>query len=193
MVEETQILILAMAPVSELRGAIPVGVSLGLPFWKVFLISYIGNLIPVIFLLLFLEPISCFLSKNFRIFKIFFNYLFKRTRRNSQPLIAKYGKLGLVLFVAIPLPVTGGWTGAITSWIFGFSRKLGFVLISLGILIAGGIVSLLTWLGIAIEKYFNWQTLIIIIFLVLFCSLPHLFPPPPKGRRRKKVGKGKDL
>lgn len=170
MLPELQVLLLAMAPISELRGAIPVGVvGLHLPFWEVFLISFFGNLIPVVFLLIFLEPLANFLSKHFSIFQKFFDWLFQRTRKNIAPSIEKYGKKALVIFVGIPLPITGGWTGSIAAFLFGISFKVAFPLISLGVLIAGGIVSVLTLSGVAIEKYFGWQTLLAIIIIGAIC------------------------
>jgi len=165
MLPEFQVLLLAMAPISELRGAIPVGIAgLNLPFWEVFLISYVGNLIPVVFLLLFLGPLSRFLSKNL-VFKNFFDWLFQRTRKNIAPSIEKYGKKALIIFVAIPLPITGGWTGSLAAFLFGMPFKVAFPLIAIGVLIAGSIVSVLTLSGVTIEKYFGWETLLIIIAL----------------------------
>jgi uncharacterized membrane protein len=165
---EIQLLLLAMAPISELRGAIPIGYAVfNLPFWEVFLISFFGNLVPVIFLLLCLEPIANFLSRHSRFFKKFFDWLFLRTRKKIQPWVEKYGKLAIIFFVALPLPITGGWTGAIVAFLFGMPFIVAFPLISLGVLIAGGIVSSLTLGGIAIEKYFGWPALIIIITILV--------------------------
>ncbi|MDD8030774.1 MAG: small multi-drug export protein [Acidobacteriota bacterium] len=168
MPSEFQVLLLAMAPISELRGAIPVGLAgLKLPFWEVFLISYVGNLIPVAFLLLALEPLANFLSGRFKIFRKLFDWLFQRTRKNIATWVEKYGQKALVLFVAIPLPVTGGWTGSIAAFLFGFPFRVAFPLIALGVLIAGVIVSVLTLSGIAIEKYLGWQMLVTIIGVVI--------------------------
>lgn len=173
MIPELQVFLLAMAPISELRGAIPLGIAvLNLSFLKVFLIAFCGNLIPVVFLLLFLEPLSGFLSKNFKIFKRLFDWLFQRTRKKMRPLVEKYGKLAIIIFVAVPLPITGAWTGSIAAFLFGMRFSTAFPLISVGVLIAGGIVSALTLGGIAIENYFGWQTLIIVVvILVLIYSI----------------------
>jgi uncharacterized membrane protein len=178
MLPELQVLLLTMAPISELRGAIPVGlITFHLPFWEVFLISFFGNLIPVIFLLLLLDPLANFLSKHFSIFKKFFNWLFQRTRKNVAPSIEKYGKKALVIFVGIPLPITGGWTGSIAAFLFGMPFKVAFPLISLGVLIAGGIVSILTLSGVAIEKYFGWETLLAIIIIIVLGYFIYKFYP----------------
>jgi len=179
MLPEFQILILAMAPLSELNVSIPMGlVILNLPFWKVFLISFFGNLIPVVVILVSLEPIANFLSTSntkffvwgsthFEGLKKFFNWLFQRTRKKIQPKIGKYGKIGLVSFIALPMPLTGGWTGALAAFLIGIPFKSSFLLISLGILINGIIVSALTFAGITVEKYFGWQTLIIILAIII--------------------------
>lgn len=170
---EFLVLLLAMAPISELRAAIPVGIIFGLPFWKVFLISFFGNLIPVIFILLFLESVSIFLSRKSKFFKNFFEWLFKKTRKKASPKIKKYEEIGLVLFVAIPLPVTGGWAGSVAAFLLGIPFKVAFPLISLGVLIAGIIVSSLTLSGIAVQKIFGWKalagvlTILVLIYLYI--------------------------
>ena len=164
MISELKILTLSMMPISELRGSIPFGVAvLKMPFWKVFFISIIGNLIIVIFLLIFLKPIVEYLSKKSKIFENFFIWLFERTRKKTKFKIEKYGSLALALFVAIPLPVTGGWTGSIAAFLFGIPILKSFFSISIGILIAGVIISFFTLTGTAISQIFGWQTLIVIL------------------------------
>jgi uncharacterized membrane protein len=104
------------------------------------------NLIIVIPILLFLEPISNFLRK-LSVFDRFFRWLFARTRRRSA-IVEKYETLGLILFVAIPLPVTGAWTGALAAFLFGISFRNAIVAIAMGVFIAGCIVATLTLMGI---------------------------------------------
>lgn len=167
---EFLVFLLAVAPISELRGAIPTGfLVLKLPFWKVFLISLFGNLFSVFLVLLFLGPISKFLSKKSKFFKKLFNWIFHRTRKRVNSHILKYEEIGLLIFVAIPLPLTGGWTGAIAAFLLGLPFKLAFPLIAIGVLIAGGVVSALTLSGVAIDKIFGWQSLLIFLgFVLLF-------------------------
>jgi uncharacterized membrane protein len=124
-------------------------------------------LIPVVLLLLFLEPLSIFLSKRFKIFDKFFKWLFERTRKKVAPIVKKYEKLGLTLFVAIPLPITGGWTGSIAAFLLGIPFKVAFPLITLGVFIAAVIVSFLTLSGVAIEKVFGLGTLLIVVGTIL--------------------------
>lgn len=169
MMAEIQTFLLAMTPVGELRIALPTALTIYHLDWQwAYLISVIGNLVPVVFFLLFLEPLSKWLSKNFRIFQRFFAWLFERTRKKYNSRMEKYGYPALVIFVAIPLPITGGWTGALIAFLFGISFKKAFPLIALGIMIAGGIVLGLTQTGIAIEKHLGSQVLLGILAAIGF-------------------------
>ncbi len=101
MIQLLQVFLLAMTPIGELRAAIPVGLGVFHLNWlSVFVVSVIGNLVPVVFLLLFLEPISKFLSQNFKIFNRFFFWLFERTKKRTPLGNKKYTLPALALFVA---------------------------------------------------------------------------------------------
>lgn len=133
--------ILSMLPVSELRGAIPYAVTVGhMPWQEAYLIAVIGNFLPVIPIVFFIGPISEFL-RRWTLFDRFFDWLFARTRRKGK-MIERFEALGLILFVAIPLPVTGAWTGSVAAFIFGVRKRLAFPCIAAGILIAGVVVTL---------------------------------------------------
>lgn len=135
--------ILSMLPISELRGAIPYAIGVGhLPWHQAYLISVIGNFVPVIPILWFIGPVSDYLRRS-RHFDRFFEWLFARTRRKGK-LIQRFEILGLVLFVAIPLPVTGAWTGSLAAFLFGVRKSVALPAIFLGILIAGVVVTLAT-------------------------------------------------
>ena len=143
--KEVTTLLLAMLPILELRGAIPWALASppfggGLDWQSAYLFAVIGNFLPVIPILLLLEPVSNRL-RNIRIFDRFFDWLFKRTRRRGK-MIEKYEMLGLMLFVGIPLPVTGAWTGAVAAFIFGVRFLQSVTSIILGICISGVIVTL---------------------------------------------------
>lgn len=139
-------------PIVELRGAVPVGiVAFEMSWWKVYLIAVAGNMIPIPFILLLLGPLSNVLMR-FKLGKKFFDWLFERTRRKSAS-IEKYEALGLTIFVAIPLPVTGGWTGAMAAFLMGIPFWKAMLYILLGVMIAGVIMtvlSLMGWIGAAI-------------------------------------------
>jgi len=149
---ELVIVIIAALPIIELRGAIPFGINLlGMPWYTVLPLAIIGNILPVPFILLFLQAAVRILSR-FSVFEKFFTWLFERTRKRSS-VIEKYKRIGLVLFVAVPLPVTGAWTGSLAAVLLGLDRRWACIAIFTGVLIAGVIVttlSLLGWWGAAI-------------------------------------------
>lgn len=149
MMEVIKTFFLAMTPIGELRASLPIALTVYNMNWVLaFFVSVIGNLVPIIFLLLFLGPVSDWLSGRFLIFKKFFTWLFKRTRIKSSSKMQKYGELGLMIFVAIPLPFTGAWTGAVVAFLFGIPFKKALYLISSGVIIAGVIVLSLIKAGI---------------------------------------------
>jgi len=133
--------VLAMMPVSELRGAIPYAVGVaGMDWQRAYIISVIANFLPVIPLYILIGPVSEYL-RRVPLFDRFFTWLFARARRKGK-LIERFEILGLILFVAIPLPVTGAWTGTIAAFIFGVKKRLAFPAVFAGICIAGVIVTL---------------------------------------------------
>ena len=148
MLPEIKILLISMLPLIEIRGALPVALfyySFSFP-WALFW-SVLGNFIPVLFLVFFLGKIANYLSQKIYFFNRFFNWLFSYTRRRHSKKFEYLGALALVLFVAIPLPLTGAWSGVVAAFVFGISPKKSLPLIGLGILIAGLIVGIFS-LGI---------------------------------------------
>ncbi|HEB01393.1 MAG TPA: ligand-binding protein SH3 [Candidatus Portnoybacteria bacterium] len=138
-------LIMAMLPIVELRGAIPVALGVYHLSWPAaFGWAVLGNLIPVIFLLYLLDPLSRYLSHHFYFFNRFFIWLFEGTRRRHNHRFELLGALALITLVAVPLPMTGGWTGALVAFVFGIPFKKALPLIGLGILIAGTITTLIS-------------------------------------------------
>ena len=143
--KEIAVFIISMLPISELRGAIPFGISQGLGLKIVIPIAIAGNLVPVIPILFLLEPVSEYL-RRFGIFKRFFDWLFERTRKKAH-LVERYEILGLILFVAIPLPVTGAWTGAVAASLFKIRLRYAFLAIAIGVCIAAIIVTAISLIG----------------------------------------------
>ncbi len=137
------VFLVAMLPVFELRGAIPAGYAMGMnqPI-MIYLLAVAGNFVPVLPILLGLGPAEKYL-RRFRFFDRFFDWLFKRTVSRSE-VIKKYESLGLILFVAIPLPMTGAWTGSVAAYLFKLPLRLAVPCIILGILIAGVVVTLVS-------------------------------------------------
>lgn len=140
-------ILIATLPILELRGALPIANQVfNIPILPSLGLSLLGNLIPVVPILLFLGPVSEWLQQ-FPVFDRFFPWLFARTRAKSE-LVQKYETIGLMLFVAVPLPMTGAWTGCIAAFLFGIPFWPALIAISLGVFIAGIIVTTLVLMGI---------------------------------------------
>lgn len=125
----------SMVPIIELRGAVPLGIGLDLPWLWVYLISVIGNMIPIPIVILVVRPIIEWLIHS-KLFSKIGLWLDNRTKEKSKQ-ITKYKKLGLFLFVAIPLPGTGAYTGAMIAGVLNMRLKDALPAIFLGVLSAG--------------------------------------------------------
>ena len=137
------VFVIAMLPIFELRGAIPAAYAMGMTnHLTIYLLAVAGNFVPVLPIILLLGPVERFLRRWPR-WDRFFTWLFNRTVSRSA-LIKRYESLGLILFVAIPAPMTGAWTGAIAAYLFKLPLRMAVPCIILGILIAGIVVSLLS-------------------------------------------------
>ena len=147
--EWLQVFIVSMTPISELRGAIPLGLLNNMQWWEVYIIAVIGNIVPVPFILKLLLPVEKFLRKWKR-WDSFFSWLFEHTRKRTEERIKKWESIGLILFVAAPLPVTGAWTGSLAAYIFDLNFKRSLICIIIGVLIAGVIVTTAVLAGIRI-------------------------------------------
>ena len=135
---------MAMVPVVELRGAIPFGVALGLSHWSAFLISVIGNIVPVPVIILFIRKIFAWMKKKSpRLADI--AERFERKAHLQSDKVQKYKWFGLMIFVAIPLPGTGAWTGALIAALLDMRVKYALPSIALGVLIAGFLITGLTY------------------------------------------------
>ena len=140
MQEALLVILTTIVPVSELRGGIPLGVALGMEPWLVFLLSVTTNI------LIFFPTrlaLSWFYRSLFTKLPYFDSYLV-RVRRKGEPGVRKYGLIGLLLFVAVPLPITGAYTGTVLSWLLAMDWKRSFIAIGLGVVCAGIIVMLAT-------------------------------------------------
>ena len=139
------VIIVSALPVSELRGAIPLALSFGMSLTRAFWLSVLGNCLIVAPALFLFEPVTGFLRK-FKIWSRFFDWVFERTKKNSDS-IQKYEALGLAIFVAIPLPMTGAWSGVIAASLFKIRFRYAFISIVAGVICAGLIVASLCALG----------------------------------------------
>ncbi|MDP2790220.1 MAG: small multi-drug export protein [Rectinemataceae bacterium] len=134
--------LLALLPISELRGAIPFAVLRGMNVIQAALLCTAINALVPLLAFLFLSTVHK-LFYRWKPYKDFFDRFVERTRLKVHPQVEKYGYWGLLIFVAIPLPVTGAWTGTLGAWILGMNRKKAILAIIGGVIVAGTIVAVL--------------------------------------------------
>ena len=140
----------SMIPIIELRGAIPLGAGLGLPFWQAFLLSIAGNILPVPFILLFIKAIIAWSAKSKIAFLNKFASFLNRKIEKNRERIEKYSFWGVCLFVAIPLPMTGAWTGSLVAAALDMKFWRALLSCIIGVLIAGVVVTLISYGALAI-------------------------------------------
>lgn len=136
--------LVAMVPVVELRGAIPFGVVRGLNLWTAIIASVLGNLVPVPFIILFIRRIFAWMRAHMPKLDGLVTRMEKKAEKNRAA-VEKYAFWGLAILVAIPLPGTGAWTGALVAAMMEMRLKRAFPAIVIGVVIAGVIVSVVTY------------------------------------------------
>ena len=146
--------LLGILPISELRGAIPYAYFKDVPLWLSFIIGVLSNATVPFIGFIFLETFHKLLDK-WPFYHRIFEKTVDRARNKVGEKVNKYGLLGLMLFVAIPLPVTGAWTGLLGAWVMGLDRKKSILFIMLGVLISGIIVSIVLYTGAGISSLFT--------------------------------------
>ena len=144
------VIFVAMLPFVELRGSIPLAMVLfDMPLWQAFILSIIGNMVPIPFIL-FGFHIAEKILRKIPTMNRFFDWLFRKKKAGAGTDIQRFREIALIIFVAIPLPFTGAWTGALLAYLYKFNKVRAFVCIFLGVVGAGIIVS-----GIMILGYGN--------------------------------------
>ena len=143
----------SMIPIIELRGAIPMGAVFnatlgGMPFWLTYILSVAGNMLPIPFILLFIKKIIRWMSQSkVKFFNKVSNYLLNKVEKKRDK-IEKYSFWGVCIFVAIPLPVTGAWTGTLVAAMIDMKFWKAFVSCLLGVMIAGVVMTIASY-GVA--------------------------------------------
>lgn len=139
-----QIFFFSMIPWLESRYVISYAMlNLGWSWWEALPVAVIGNMLPIPIILLFFHVVEKWL-RNFRFWTNIMDWLFLRTRKRADAKIKRYEHLGLLLFVAIPLPFTGAWTGALIAYLFDLDFTRSIITIFVGVLIAAFIMIVLT-------------------------------------------------
>jgi uncharacterized membrane protein len=135
------VVIVAMVPIIELRGAIPLGRFLGLDAVEAYWWAVLGNLIPVPFILWLLPPTARWAERHWSWLHRVIERLSSYTERRHSKRFERLRDLALITFVAVPLPVTGAWSGSLAAYVFGVRRGRALALITFGVLVAGIVVS----------------------------------------------------
>lgn len=135
--------VISLFPVLEIRGGMVASRLLEVDFMKAFVICYLGNMLPIPFILLFIKKIFSLMRKNKHLRKIVEKLEARSDKKKGT--MEKYEEWGLLFFVAIPLPGTGGWTGALIAALMDMRIKKALPIIALGVLVAGLIMSLITY------------------------------------------------
>ena len=135
----------SMLPIIELRGSIPVGAALDVPWYWNFLISWLGNMVPVPFILLFINAIIGWMAQcKIKFFNKVANWLLRKVEKKRGK-VEKYAFWGLVLFVAIPAPGTGAWTGSLIAATIKMNPWRAFLCVALGVTLAAVIITLISY------------------------------------------------
>lgn len=148
------VLLCAMLPIIELRGAIPLGAALSMPWWQSYLFAVLGNMIPVPFILLFIKKIIAWMTASrIKFFNKIGTWLTNKAEKNRER-VEKYSFWGVCLFVAIPLPVTGAWTGSLVAAVIDMKFHRALLSCLLGVMIAGVIMTLASYGVVAAFQIF---------------------------------------
>lgn len=144
-VPEIKVFLLSMLPIGELRLALPLALLYyHLPVPAAFSLAILGNFLPMIFVVYFLDWADDKLAKRSPVIRRTLDWLYEHTRKKHTQTFEIWGALALIIFIAIPLPGTGAWTGALAAYVFGFEKRRTLAYIFLGILGAAGIVGAAT-------------------------------------------------
>lgn len=140
-------MLVSMLPIIELRGGLPFGVALGLPYHLAFPAAVIGNLIPAPFIIVYIRRVFMLMRKHMPRLNQMVDKLEQKAHLKGEQML-KYETIGLWLFVAIPLPGTGAWTGCLAAAFLDMRLKKAMPAVVLGVLTAGTIMMTLTHVGI---------------------------------------------
>lgn len=144
----------SMVPLIELRGAVPIGTGMGLPWLSTLIVSIIGNCIPIPFVLFFVKAILKWMRGcSIELFSKISNWLYNKAEKNRGK-VEKYAVFGLYVFVALPLPGTGAWTGALVASVFDMSKTKSIISITAGVVTAGIIMTVGSQLVKAVVSLF---------------------------------------
>ncbi|HEC94764.1 MAG TPA: ligand-binding protein SH3 [Thermoplasmatales archaeon] len=150
-----KVFVMSMVPWLESRYVIPFAiVRFGWEWWQAFPLAILGNMVPVPFILLFFHSVERFL-RRYKMFANLLDKLFTITRKRADSKIKQYEYLGLLVFVAVPLPFTGAWTGSLIAYLFNLRFSKSIVTILVGVIVASAITTIVTLTGTYLWLWFS--------------------------------------
>ena len=156
--KELGIFLCSMVPVIELRGAIPLGWATNIPWWLTYLLAVVGNMLPVPFILLLIRQVLTVMEKMpIKFVRAFAAWLRRKAEKNTDK-IQRFGFWGLCFFIAIPLPVTGAWTGSLVAATIRMNFWRAMLSALLGVMIAGAVVTLIC---LGVSSGIEWLSFLI--------------------------------
>lgn len=147
-------LVLSLLPISELRGGIPYAVASGVHPLAAYGLCVLGNMLVIPIVFIFLETLHKVFYRV-HVYRVLFDKLVLRTKKKAQKNVDRWGYWGVMLFVAIPLPITGAYTGTLAAWLLQLNKKKSYGYLAFGVVIAGIVVSIATLTGIGILRLFT--------------------------------------
>lgn len=182
MLQGLHIFLLAMLPIAELRVSIPLGIALGIDPWLAFLYSILGNGAAAV-IVTFLLPLAYRILYRFHWVQIIWDKLAAKTHNKGEK-VERYGALGLLLFVAIPLPGTGVWTGILLAFLLGIRPRYALPAVLCGMVLAGLVMTLASIGVVSVGKYaFGIETIALLAVIVIAFCLYYKYRKKKKGGR----------
>ncbi len=149
-----QAFVLSLLPIAELRGGIPLAVAHGIPLWNAYLLCVFANILVIPIVYIFLNSLHHLFYRLGFYRKTFDGYV-NRTLSKAEGRVKKYGYWGVMLFVAIPLPITGAYAGTLAAWLLKLDIRKAFWYLALGVMISGTIVSIAIMTGLGVLRIFT--------------------------------------
>lgn len=149
-----QAFILSLLPIAELRGGIPLAVARGIPLWNAYILCVCANILVIPAVYIFLNTLH-HLFYRIAFYRKTFDHYVNRTLTRAEKKVGKYGYWGVMLFVAIPLPITGAYAGTLAAWLLKLDIRKAFWYLALGVFIAGAIVSIAIMTGLGVLRIFT--------------------------------------
>jgi len=149
-----QAFVLSLLPIAELRGGIPLAVAHGIPLWNAYLLCVFANILVIPIVYIFLNSLH-HLFYRLGFYRRTFDRYVNRTLSKAEDRVKKYGYWGVMLFVAIPLPITGAYAGTLAAWLLKLDIRKAFWYLALGVMISGTIVSIAIMTGLGVLRIFT--------------------------------------